>query len=752
VTTANTPRRPDIGFTMNLTNEATKKQEKDHYQYHRPTSLPFQGSPRSKMATSTSTPTPTAAAAAAAASTSTSSSSSLVAGLHGGNFYDLTTCDEDHILEQPRQQPRHQHQRQRHNQGVQSGRHRHRRHSAVMDDLRSYKGGRTTPSSITATNKFNNNSSNSKKCNPFVIDLVNESDGSNDDAEEEEEDDGIRKKRSLQRNNNKCGYYKTNTTIGPSSSSSSSSYSSPSNNSSPLSQKRTRRPLNDNINPTPNLNNNGSDDIDNNATTTNTTTGVHHLRMQQHSHEIVSNNNDNNNNNCQFLHLPPSKTRDGATITFGLLSLIDVLKDYGNDNTDTTLTCEGSAFSSRSKLFTTVKLPIINNTTNTTTSSSPSPNNPSPTLSSQPSQPPPPPSSSPLLPYNHQPFHYLQNDNWSCGFRNLQMLLSGMLPRLSPIFPGGVPSIAEIQSAMETLWLRGFDRTNAEHHGHSLIGKKTWIGTVEVWSYLSFHRIDSIIVQFIKTKENRAMVGNFVWAYFSRKCGSFGCSSCENHHDDNSNDSSSSCRDDDRHPPPLASPILHSYEYASHLLRGISSEPATTSCVEETTSLRGGTQCSCSLPPLYLQWEGHSVTIVGVRKNFYANKKNNDNNNGQQPPPSSYNLIIFCPQKQQLPALKNKLLSELTRRENNSNNNSNSSNDLADASNNNNHLSHNNDPSSTKYAKSVIELPASKLQNKDCQILLSTGRIIDEEESHRRKSCTKNVGFIDAVTAVLPRK
>jgi len=326
-----------------------------------------------------------------------------------------------------------------------------------------------------------------------------------------------------------------------------------------------------------------------------------------------------------------------------------------------------------------------------------------------------------------------------------------MLPRLSSIFPGGVPCIAEIQSAMETLWLRGFDRTNAEHHGHSLIGKKTWIGTVEVWSYLSFHRIDSIIVQFIKTKENRAMVGNFVWAYFSRKCGSFGCSSCDNHHDEYSNDSSSSCRDDDMYPPPLASPILHSYEYASHLLRGISSEPATSSCVEEetTTSLRGGTRCTCSLPPLYLQWEGHSVTIVGVRKNLNANN-NNNNNNGQQPPPSSYNLITFCPQKQQLPALKNKLLTELTRRENSNNSN----NDPAGASNKNNHIvpHNNNDPSSKKFAKSVIELPASKLQNKDCQILLSTGRIIDEEESHRRKNCTKNVGFIDAVAAVLPRK
>ena len=92
----------------------------------------------------------------------------------------------------------------------------------------------------------------------------------------------------------------------------------------------------------------------------------------------------------------------------------------------------------------------------------------------------------PPLPYNHQPFHYLQNDNWSCGYRNLQMLLSSMLPTLHTVYPNGVPSISEIQITMEKLWKFGFDGRNAEHHEHALVGKQSWIGTVEVWYVLYF--------------------------------------------------------------------------------------------------------------------------------------------------------------------------------------------------------------------------------------------------------------------------
>lgn len=387
-------------------------------------------------------------------------------------------------------------------------------------------------------------------------------------------------------------------------------------------------------------------------------------RRPQNNHELMQ-----SQGRRSHVNLPSRGTGDGATITFGILGLIDLLKDGNN-----TLTCEGSTTASRNKLFAPIHMPSSGQL-------------------------------SPALPFNHQPLHYLQKDNWSCGFRNLQMLLSSMMPTLSCIFPEGVPTIEEVQGTMEMLWSQGYDRRNALHHKHSLVGKKTWIGTVEVWSYLSFKRIDSIIIQFIKTTENRAMLGNFVWAYFNRICGSFGCS-CNGNTNIQGN--------------PLASPILNSTEYASHLIREITN-PYYCNGNAGGGGEGGVRRCGCSLPPLYLQWEGHSVTIVGVRKI----------NNAQGQPPS-FNLIIFCPQKKQLCFhVKDMLTAELTRRHSNGG-------ELSMDS-----------RMCEKSVNSIIELSTNKLQHKDCQILLSTAHIIDEAESSLRKSCSKNVGYLDAVA---PRK
>mmetsp|Transcript_13413 Transcript_13413/g.29131 ORF Transcript_13413/g.29131 Transcript_13413/m.29131 type:complete len:530 (+) Transcript_13413:81-1670(+) len=367
-----------------------------------------------------------------------------------------------------------------------------------------------------------------------------------------------------------------------------------------------------------------------------------------------SNNDSQSQLPTCHLNLPSSRTQDGATITFGLLSLIDLLKDPKN-----TLTCEGNLASSNRKLF----KPITPSSMSTT------------------------------LPFNHQPFHYLQNDNWGCGFRNLQMLISSMMPALNSIFPEGVPSVEDIQRTMEILWSEGFDRSNAEHHKRSLTGKKTWIGTVEVWSYLSFKRVDSMIVQFIKTEENRAMIGKFVWAYFSR-IGAFGCP-CD-HYDSAAGSS-------------LATSSMSSSMYAAHLLKEISKPKS-----DDVANFQGmGRMCKCSLPPLYLQWNGHSVTIVGVKRI--------NNTTGNLP---SFNLVIFCPQK------NGSYIKGILAREFN--------------------IRHNTDErpreqeQSEKFVNSVIELPVTKLQGKDCQILLSTARIIDQAESNHRKSCTNNIGFLNA--------
>lgn len=216
--------------------------------------------------------------------------------------------------------------------------------------------------------------------------------------------------------------------------------------------------------------------------------------------------------------------------------------------------------------------------------------------------------------------------------------------------------------------------------------------------------MDSIIVQFIKTKQNRAMLGPFVWSYFSN--GTLGCS-C-NHNNDSSH----------RRGSAVAAKVL---------LKEISKPNHSNNASGGEGPGKKRSRCNCSLPPLYLQWDGHSVTVVGV-------KRISNSQQGQQDP--SFNLVIFCPQKNAA-EIKIILAREFTNRQHPSNEQSSSA------------------KQSEHYEKSVnsvIELPVSKLQQKDCQILLSTTRIIDEVESNRRKSCTKYVGFLNAEVSSVTKK
>lgn len=65
-----------------------------------------------------------------------------------------------------------------------------------------------------------------------------------------------------------------------------------------------------------------------------------------------------------------------------------------------------------------------------------------------------------------QPYHFTQQklfgSRWSCGYRNVQTLLSSLMqtePFRSALFDGKgrIPSIREIQMAIEASWLAGFD-------------------------------------------------------------------------------------------------------------------------------------------------------------------------------------------------------------------------------------------------------------------------------------------------------
>lgn len=164
-------------------------------------------------------------------------------------------------------------------------------------------------------------------------------------------------------------------------------------------------------------------------------------------------------------------------------------------------------------------------------------------------------------------------------------------------------------------------------------------------------------------------------------------------------------------------------EYADNLIRLIT-KPNFDSLLAAAGDGGGGTRtgrrrCECSLPPLYLQWEGHSVTVVGIRKI--------DNADGRPP---SFALVVFCPQKN-VADVNGALAREFTSR-------------IADGFD----FADSESPSSlrNRAIQSVMELPANRLLQKDCQILLSVPRVIDEGESYRRKFCSNKLGFINAVS------
>jgi hypothetical protein len=247
-------------------------------------------------------------------------------------------------------------------------------------------------------------------------------------------------------------------------------------------------------------------------------------------------------------------------------------------------------------------------------------------------------------------------------------------------------------------------------------------------SYLSFKRVDSIIVQFIKTARNRALLGKFVWAYFGRMCG---CP-CRGggRHDGGGGDDDDKCALGGRDPRAAASPPC--VEHADNLIRAITRP-------DFDSRLAGGSRagrrrrrrCDCSLPPLYLQWEGHSVTVVGVRK------VHDDDAAAAYGNPPSFALVVFCPQKN-VAGIKGDLAREFAASMGASDEGFDFANDFGPP------------PSSSsgggRAIRSVVELPMSRLLQKDCQILLSTARVIGEGESNMRKFCSSNLGFLNAVS------
>jgi len=218
--------------------------------------------------------------------------------------------------------------------------------------------------------------------------------------------------------------------------------------------------------------------------------------------------------------------------------------------------------------------------------------------------------------------YIMQNDRWSCGFRNLQMVLGPLMMYLPDSHRirkqsnniinnraetattigttfSHIPSVRQLQGYMEESWKNGFDQKGAKHFNHRVRGRKSKIGAVEVSSLLAYMNIDSTVVQFVACPESRSKLGNFVWAYFNRKMGCCSCHKCILHRSSVNQVGVKGFTAVD------TNKAYSSAEHAHHLLSISSKELSNKPCTE---------YCEYPLLPLYLQWEGHSVTIVGIEK------------------------------------------------------------------------------------------------------------------------------------------
>ena len=200
--------------------------------------------------------------------------------------------------------------------------------------------------------------------------------------------------------------------------------------------------------------------------------------------------------------------------------------------------------------------------------------------------------------------HIHQQDKWSCGFRNLQMLLTATIPHLAPNHAyfqkspttgsnsAVIPTVRQLQGTIEKAWKDGFDANGARHYGGKLVNKRQWVGAVEIASIWNYLGMDCTIVQFIKCADSRRQLPTFVKEYFSRSSeGDHTCPFC-------SGDITQSTG-----------------TLARSILSKVSSSVATGLVGSNTSRLpESRLKCDCPLLPLYCQWHGHSVTIVGYEQ------------------------------------------------------------------------------------------------------------------------------------------
>lgn len=144
---------------------------------------------------------------------------------------------------------------------------------------------------------------------------------------------------------------------------------------------------------------------------------------------------------------------------------------------------------------------------------------------------------------------------WGCGYRNCQMLMSFLEQEIQDGEPliKKVLDISGIQFLIEKAWKEGFDSLGAAQLEHHVFKTRKWIGTTEVYTLFAYLGIRSTIIDFHQPGPEKLHKDMFDWIqyYF------------------------------------------------------------TTNTTATTTTTSSSVYIT-NKPPLYLQHQGHSRTVIGI--------------------------------------------------------------------------------------------------------------------------------------------
>ncbi|KAG0170699.1 hypothetical protein DFQ29_009152 [Apophysomyces sp. BC1021] len=176
---------------------------------------------------------------------------------------------------------------------------------------------------------------------------------------------------------------------------------------------------------------------------------------------------------------------------------------------------------------------------------------------------------------------------WDCGYRNCQMLMSFLQRQREDgdYILKHVGDVAGLQQILEKAWGEGFDPEGARQLKHHVYKTKKWIGTTEVYSMLVYLGVRCSILDFHHAtgpKNRHDTLFDWIQSYFEG-----------------------------------------------------ASVTTSNGCAKDVAHMT-------DRPPLYLQYPGHSITVIGIE--LLKDKRRN--------------LIIFDPQQRMLRSYRSKPLDQ----------------------------------------------------------------------------------------------